>query len=210
VKAVVFDCDGVLVDSEPLSEAAWEVVAARYGYAATVSDMMACRGTTSSDTYAYFASRAPLPAEEETLDAVQAELWRRFETDLEAFDDAVETVRRLAFAGVPLAVASSSRRINLDYKLRRFDLGRYFDYVVAGDEVAHGKPAPDLYLAAAAGLGVEASECLAIEDAAAGAEAAATAGMRVVTVARDDAVVPGHRVVDRLDPALILTWMGLA
>ena len=208
MEAVVFDCDGVLVDSEPISETSWEAVLGRYGYRATQADMLACRGTTSDATYDYFASRAELPPVEAFLGEVHGLVASRLATELEAFEDAVETVRALAFEGIPLAVASSSRRVELDEKLARFGFDRYLAAVVAGDEVAAGKPAPDLYLAAAAGLGLAPGACLAVEDAALGAEAAVAAGMRVVTVVRDEHVVAGHPFVDRLDAELILTWLG--
>jgi HAD superfamily hydrolase (TIGR01509 family) len=208
MKAVIFDCDGVLVDSEPLSIAAWTTVLAVHGFQATDADFQYCLGRSRKATLEYFTARHALPDPAAVDAAVQAELDRLIEIELEAFPDAVETVRELALRGVPLAVASSSRRTELDRKLARIGLHSYFDVSVAGDEVAAAKPAPDLFLAAADGLGVVPDRCLVIEDSVAGVDAATAAGMRFVAVARPHSVFGEHASVDRLDAQLIITWMG--
>ncbi len=119
-----------------------------------------------------------------------------------------ECVTALAFDGVPLGVASTSRRDRLDLTLGHSGLARYFQATVAGDEVARGKPAPDVYLAAAERLGVRPVDCLAIEDTGLGAAAAVAAGMRVIGVARLPGEVgrllgAGAGLVDRLDPTVL-------
>lgn len=207
MSAVVFDCDGVIVDSEPISYRAWTDVLATYGYAATPDDFEAVTGTRRSDTHAYFATRADIPLSEVVIAEVEEIVWRLYETDLAVFDDAVEAIRSLAGNGIRMAVASSSSRRNLDAKLAKFDLAGYFGVIVSGDEVLHGKPAPDLYLAAAAGLGVDAASCLAVEDSLNGARSAAAAGMRVVTVARNGPGPPGFTAVTSLDADALLSWL---
>jgi HAD superfamily hydrolase (TIGR01509 family) len=209
IRAVVFDCDGVLVDSEPLAAEAWRRVLAEHGYALTDEDVEYCRGLTVADMYPYLASRADLPSFEDLLadvDAVRAPLYA---DHLEAFPDAVATVQALALDGIPLGVASSSRRRLLIEKLERFDLLRYFAAIVGGDEVDRGKPAPDVFLAAANQLGVAPKHCLVVEDAAAGAEAAVSAGMRVVIVHREGELIAGYASVSTIDATLIRSWMGL-
>jgi len=103
---------------------------------------------------------------------------------------------------VPVAVASSSVRERLDRTLRRVELHDRFAATVAGDEVAHGKPRPDLFLEAAARLGLGAHECVVVEDAAPGVAAGLAAGARVVGVARAAgdaaALAEAHVVVERL------------
>ena len=94
-------------------------------------------------------------------------------------------------------------------KLSKFDLHRYFDATVAGDEVLRGKPAPDLFLEAANGLSVVPSACLAIDDTELGADAAAAAGMRAVQILRDGSLSARHTVVSSLDADLILHWLGM-
>jgi HAD superfamily hydrolase (TIGR01509 family) len=209
IRAVVFDCDGVLVDSEPLAAEAWRRVLVRHGYTLTDEDVEFCRGLTVTDMYPYLAARADLPDFEELLADVDAVRTPLYAEHLTAFPDAVATVQALALGGVPLAVASSSRRRLLIEKLERFDLMRYFAAIVGGDEVERGKPDPGVFLAAAERLGVIPKECLVIEDAASGAEAAVAAGMRVVIVHRGGELVAGHASVSTIDATLIRSWMGL-
>lgn len=209
MRAVVFDCDGVLVDSEPLSERAWEVVMKPHGYVPTQGDYDATRGTTTPDTAAYFATAAGVASSVDLVAEVDQIRDDLFAAELEAFPDAVATVRALAAEGVPLAVASSSQRHSLDFKLAKFDLGRYFDVVLSGDDVDRGKPAPDLFLAAAAGLGVDPADCIGIDDTEIGADAATAAGMRTVLLLRDGLLSRRHTVTAALDADLILHWLGL-
>jgi len=210
-RAVVFDCDGVLVDSEPHSAAAWVAVLGSRGHRATAADVADCTGLGYTATYEHLAAVDPaaaLPSAEALWPEVQAALAESFDRGLTVFPDAAACVTELAFAGVPLAVASSSRRERLDLTLERSGLGRYFDAVVSGDEVEHGKPAPDVYLLAAQRLGVRPEECLAVEDTGHGAASAAAAGMRVLGVARIPAEVgrllaAGAALVDRLDSGVL-------
>lgn len=131
---------------------------------------------------------------------------------LAVFPDAAACVPELALYGVPLAVASSSRRERLDLTLEHSGLSRYFAVTVAGDEVEHGKPAPDVYLLAAERLGVAPGECLAVEDTGHGAVSAAAAGMRVLGLARRPEEIgrllaAGAALVDRLDARFLLTLL---
>jgi HAD superfamily hydrolase (TIGR01509 family) len=210
-RAVIFDCDGVLVDSEPHSAVAWMAALGRYGHRVSAADVAACTGLGYAATYARLAAvdpEGPLPAPEDLAPEVLAALVASFDRGLLVFPDAAACVTALAFDGVPLAVASTSRRDRLDLTLGRSGLARYFQATVAGDEVAHGKPAPDVYLAAAERLGVPPSACLAVEDTGHGAAAAVAAGMRVIGVARIPAEVgrllgAGAGLVDRLDPTVL-------
>jgi len=210
-RAVVFDCDGVLVDSEPHSAVAWVAAMGRYGHRVTAADVATCTGLGYADTYARLAAadpEAPLPPPDELAPEVLAALAASFDHGLLVFPDASACVKALAFDGVPLAVASTSRRDRLDLTLGRSGLARYFQATVAGTEVARGKPAPDVYLLAADRLGVAPSACLAIEDTGLGAAAAMAAGMRVIGVARTLAEVgkllgAGAGLVNRLDPTVL-------
>lgn len=207
IDAVVFDCDGVLVDSEPIADAIWSEVLAERGYEATEADGDACRGLTEPATYDYFSERADLLPYDEHMAALDALRVPRFERDLKAFPDTEETVRGLAAQGISLAVASSSRRQALEGKLEIVGLRRYFDAVVGGDEVESGKPAPDVFLEAARRLGVPPSACLAIEDSDNGAAAATAAGMRTIMVRRDGSISPIYASVSEVTADLILAWM---
>ena len=142
------------------------------------------------------------------LAAVDQRRRARYPTDLQAFPDAVNAVQALAMVGVPLAIATSSSRHNLEAKLAVLGLGRYFDVTVAGDEVPRGKPAPDLYLAAVARLGIDAATSIAVEDTAIGADAAAAAGLRTIIVNRMGLATGAHPTVSEVDADLLLLWLG--
>ena len=207
IQAVVFDCDGVLVDSEPLADEIWTHVLAGFGYEMTAADGAACRGTSEATTYAYFAERASLPPFDEHMALIDAIRIPVYEKRLVAFDDAAATVQLLAAQAVTMGVASSSRRHALEGKLALTGLDRYFDVIVGGDEVAHGKPAPDVYLEAARRLGFPPSACLAVEDADLGAESATAAGMRTIMVLREGAFSATYASVTELTAGLINAWM---
>ncbi len=207
IEAVVFDCDGVLVDSEPIADAVWSEVLSERGYEATEADGDACRGLTEPATYGYFAERADLLPYDEHMAALDALRVPRMEKDLKSFPDTDDTVRALAAQGVPMAVASSSRRRALEGKLEIVGLRRYFDAIVGGDEVEAGKPAPHVFVEAARRLGFPPSACLAIEDSDNGAAAAVAAGMRTIMVRRDGSMSPLYASVSEVTADLILSWM---
>jgi HAD superfamily hydrolase (TIGR01509 family) len=206
--AVVFDCDGTLVDSEPLSRRAWEHELGARGYTVTDEDYAAVLGRTFERTHAYFAQRVELPEVAEFWPFISSTLFQLIDDELVPFDDALETVAALHADGVTVAVASSSPRVRLDRTLLRAGLQATFDVTVAGDEVVHGKPAPDMYVEAAARLGVAAGDCIAVEDTATGVEAALRAGMKVVGIARSDGdhtlLRDADVVLDRLSAGAVL------
>ncbi|MCL1694042.1 MAG: HAD family hydrolase, partial [Actinomycetia bacterium] len=170
-------------------------------------DAVACLGTSEPTTYAYYAKRAEVLPYEEHMAAIDEIRIPVYAERLEAFPDAFETVQALAAQGIPMAVASSSRRPDLDNKLALTGLDRYFDAFVGGDEVEHGKPAPDVYLEAARRLGVPPSDCIAIEDAEHGASAAVVAGMRAVMIKRDGSISPNHATVTEITANDLTAWM---
>jgi len=220
--AVIFDCDGVLVDTESMSARAWREVTGRYGYPWSDEDTTAALGRSEMDTYLLVAGRVrdgrsvdgrlvdarhEFPAAADflpELEELRAELIRQ---DLPVFPDAVAAVRGLVMNGVPLGVASSSSSASLRLKLGESGLAPFFDAVAAGDEVAAAKPAPDVYLLVAGRLGVDPARCLAVEDTEVGATAADAAGMRVAIVVRDGGLVPGRTTVSSLDSDLLAAWL---
>jgi HAD superfamily hydrolase (TIGR01509 family) len=206
--AVIFDCDGTLVDSEPLARHAWGQTLEPYGYALTDADAEATVGLPFPRTHAYYAERVELPGVEEMWTAYSGRLFTLIDDELVVFDDAVDAARELRARGVPVGVASSSPRERLHRTLTRARLVDAFDVTVAGDEVENGKPAPDMFLLTAERLGVAPGVCVAVEDSAPGVEAALSAGMHTIAICR----VPGikatlaaaHRVVDSLSADTIL------
>ncbi len=186
IEAVIFDCDGTLVDSEPLARAAWERTLGPYGYAIGDEEYPGLVGLPYARVHGYFAERIDgLPDAGAFWEDYSAALFALIDGELVAFEDALETVGALRERGVAVAVASSSPRARLDRTLRRAGLEEAFAVSVAGDEIEHGKPAPDMFLAAADRLGVAPAACAVIEDSAPGVAAGLAAGMRTVAIVRD-------------------------
>ncbi len=206
--AVIFDCDGTLVDSEPLARLAWERSLAPYGYEHTDADADACIGLPYPRVHAYFAERVELPAAEPFWGVFSGQLFTLIDTELLPFDDAVGAARELRERGIPVAVASSSPRERLDRTLSRAGLLDAFDVTVAGDEVTHGKPAPDMFLLAAERLGVPAETCIVIEDSPPGVRAGVAAGMHTIAVCRvpgtEASLAEADRVLDTVSADAIL------
>ena len=204
--AVVFDCDGVLVDSEPHSVSSWLAVLGPLGHPATAADIEACIGLGYGPTRDALARLGPLPSHEALWPQLLAALGDSYRRGLVLFDDAMAAVAACRRAGVPTAVATASPRARLHVTL--LSAGLSFDVSVAGDEVAHPKPAPDVYLLAAELLGVDPRECVAVEDTPIGAQAALAAGMKTVAVVRREAdrealLATGAVVVDEITPELL-------
>ncbi len=208
MRPIVFDCDGVLVDSEQLAWRAWRQILVRYGITLTEEDIALLTGRTDRDAHDHFSRRADLPDHGSFWHELSDVTFRLFDQHLLAFEDAADTLDALQIRGATMAVASSSPRERLDRSLAATGLEAYFEFVVAGDEVAAGKPAPDLFLAAAAGMSVEPETCIAVEDAPTGIAAARAAGMTVIAVRRGqfglEDLSGADLVVPRLTPAPFL------
>ncbi|MDA8315546.1 MAG: HAD family phosphatase [Actinomycetota bacterium] len=180
--AVVFDLDGVILDSEQLWDAARRSVVAEHGGAWRDDATSAMQGMSSPEWSRYMhdqlAVRLP---DEEIVRFVVADLLARYERELPLLPGAVEAVRRVA-SRWPLALATSSNRVVIDRVLELSDLVGTFGVTVSSEEVARGKPFPDVYLAAARMLGTAPQECAAIEDSTNGIRAAVAARMHVAVV----------------------------
>jgi HAD superfamily hydrolase (TIGR01509 family) len=181
VEAVVFDMDGVLVETEHLWDEVREALTTEWGGRYTPEAQEAMMGMSSSEWSRYLHETVGLREPPEAINAeVVRRMLERYETDLPVVPGAVEAVRRLAADGFRLAVASSSNRELIDAVLRHLELASLFVVTVSSEEVARGKPSPDVYLETARRLGVEPARCVAVEDSASGIRAAHAAGMRVI------------------------------
>lgn len=181
--AVIFDMDGVLLDSEPLHYEAVRVLLAEHGVEFPLEDYFRYLGTTLTSTWDDLCERYPISMPFEQFEArYNSDVLDQYLAGAPLIRGARELVAQLRDAGVPIAVASSSHRIWVDAALSGAGLREYFEQTTAGDEVKMGKPSPEIYLKAAEKLGLDPSECIAIEDAPAGVESARAAGMKVVLV----------------------------
>ena len=199
--AVVFDCDGTIIDTEPISREVLRTVLPRYGYEPTDEDFAAIVGHPSHRTYAYLSQRADLPPMDEFRAELRSHWWGHVEAGLEAFPDAVATIRALTDAGVPVAVTSSS---SSGHVRRSLEAAGVLDVVTAylgSDDVTDHKPHPEPYLAAARAMDVDPRACSAVEDTATGVASAKAAGMFTVAVAREvgrEHLRDADRIVDRI------------
>jgi HAD superfamily hydrolase (TIGR01509 family) len=186
VDAVVFDLDGVLVDSESV----WNEVRKRFTEENTghwhenaQRDMM---GMSSVEWSSYVHNRLGVQMDPEEISAAVAdEVADQYREHLPLLPGAVESVRALA-AEWPLGLASSSNRHVIDLVLEEAGIADCFQATVSSEEVGAGKPAPDVYLAAAERLDVEPSACVAIEDSTNGIRSAHAARMAVIAVPNND------------------------
>ena len=205
--AVVFDLDGVLVESEHLWEEMWSRHAARSGVPWTAADTAHVQGMSAPEWSGHLADRIggldPAAVETAVVDDMVAALEGG---RIEPYRGAVAMVRDVA-GRVPIALATSAPRRLVDAVLARHGLAASFTATVSSAEVARGKPGPEVYLAAAARLGVAAADCLAVEDSANGLRAAHAAGMTVVAIPHPtyppapDALALATRVVDGVPAA---------
>jgi HAD superfamily hydrolase (TIGR01509 family) len=185
-RAVVFDVDGTLADSEPLAGMAWDSVLAPYGVSRTEADDQVVTGRSFASTRDHYAARAPdLPAAEVLWEPYAGRLLELLAGRLQPHRDAMGLLASLRARGVPVALASSSPRARMAVTLDTLGLADLGVWAIAGDEVREPKPAPDAFLAAARLLGVHPQDCVAVEDSSPGVAAARAAGMTVVAVRRE-------------------------
>jgi HAD superfamily hydrolase (TIGR01509 family) len=182
IEAVVFDLDGVVVDSEQVWDDVRVQLAKERGgrwHDRAQADMM---GMSSPEWSAYMHDVIGLPeSPEEINDEVVRRMIERYADSLPLIDGAVDAIRRLA-EGFTLAVASSSNRSIIEHVLERAGVAGQFAAVVSSEEVSSGKPAPDVYLEAARRLRIEPERCAAVEDSSNGIRSAHAAGMRVLAI----------------------------
>jgi HAD superfamily hydrolase (TIGR01509 family) len=180
--AVVFDLDGVLVDSEQLWDSARRELVAERGGSWRDDATRTMMGMSSLEWSRYMHDELHVDLEPEEISAAVVErLEGLYREQLPLLPGAREAVKRLA-QNWPLGLASSANRKIIDVLLELAELGEYFAATVSSEEVPRGKPAPDVYLEAARRLGVPATQCAAVEDSSNGLRAAAAAGMIVIAL----------------------------
>jgi HAD superfamily hydrolase (TIGR01509 family) len=182
IDAVVFDLDGLLIETEEIWDEVREALARERGGRWTESAQRDMMGMSSTEWSRYMHEVVGLAeAPEEINDLVVERMAARYRSRLPLLPGAVEAVERIA-ARWPLGVASSSNRGLIDLVLELSGLAQKFQATVSSEEVARGKPAPDVYIEAARRLVVDPTRAAAVEDSDSGIRSASAAGMRVVAI----------------------------
>ena len=181
-EAVLFDCDGILVDSEPVSFLAWSRTLATHGY--TLDEVHFAESVGGTETMVAHRFAPEIGIDADALEIAARDAFRQLAPMAQGFADTFALVGRLEADGVPMAVATNGLRWRLDVLLGAVGLERLRPVSVTADEVARPKPAPDLYVAAAELAGTDPARCVVLEDSPTGVAAAKAAGCLVVAVDR--------------------------
>jgi HAD superfamily hydrolase (TIGR01509 family) len=208
LQAVLFDMDGLLIDSEPLWFQAEAEVMAKLGGTWAEGDQKALLGGSLDRSVSYLLKRAERPVPPDTVAAwlLGGITARVRDHGVSVMPGARELVAEVAAAGVPYALVTSSQRCFVDAVLRR--TGLRFPVIVCAEDVSSRKPDPDPYLAAARRLGAEPARCVALEDSATGVASAEAAGCRVVAVPSLAPIEPRPgRAVARSLLGIDLAWL---
>ncbi|GAA2853319.1 HAD family phosphatase [Streptosporangium fragile] len=207
IDGVVFDLDGVIIESEHLWEEAWRDFSESRGRPWELSDTLAVQGMSAPEWAGYLAAHVGAPgdadvARDHCVDGLVGRI-RRGEAEL--LPGARELVVSVSDR-VPIALASSAARRAIDAVLRHHDLAGLFTATVSSEEVPRGKPSPDVYLEAVARLGISPGNGLAVEDSSNGIRAAYAAGLLVVGIPNatyppkpDAAALADHLAADHVD-----------
>lgn len=182
-KAVIFDMDGTLIESTNADFLAWQKVFSDYNRILTFKDYTPMLGKRS---FAVVKELLEIKDEKEQLNALsnKSKYFRQVidEQGLETVPYAVEFLNQIKDLGIPLALATSSRREKTKMVLEKVRLLSYFDAILTAEDVTNGKPFPDVFLKAASALKVPVENCIVFEDAVSGIKAAKSASMKCVAI----------------------------
>ncbi len=180
IKAVIFDNDGTILDSEEIHHSIERQIVEKYGKKIPEELIDELRGRTENVFWKTICKELGLEIDWQELKKQKAEIYIKKLEELRLFSGAKELIKSLKEKGIKVAVASSTQKewLNKILKIHRLD----FDVVISGEFIEKSKPEPDIYLVAAEKLDLKPEECLAIEDTVSGVEAVKRAGMKCVAV----------------------------
>lgn len=189
MKAVIFDMDGVIVDSEPLYAQHLDAFLIKIGVSQPELLQVSLKGVSSRDTSALLIKTFSLEYEIEELITISRKAYLDHLNALEeipSIPGAIEFVKHIAQMNYKIALASSASPTRINLFLTKLGLNSYFPVIASGDDVERSKPAPDIFLLAAKKLNVQPRDCVVIEDAENGVIAAKAAGMKCIAYAGSD------------------------
>lgn len=184
LKLIIFDMDGVILDSERVANIAWFEVSKRYGLGITLEKLRNIKGGTVKRTQGILAELVGEEKAKKILDEkkeIQLEIIKS-EGGIKLKRGVVELLKYIKERDLKCVVATSTRKESAERQLKETKVYEYFDTLVFGDEVANGKPAPDIFLKACEKTGVLTGEAVVIEDSVLGATAANRAGIKCLVV----------------------------
>ena len=212
---VIFDWDGVIVDSSRAHEAAWELLGQEAGRPLPEGHFKRSFGRKNDEIIPQILGWPVSAQEIVRLGRRKEELYRQVlrEQGIAPLPGVREFLAALKAAGVPCAVGSSTERLNIDTIMAGIGLGEYFNTIVSADDTTRGKPDPQVFLLGAQHLGVPPAKCVVFEDAFAGLEAARAGGMKAIAVATTHPAeklrAHADRVVARLDEVTVAELRAL-
>ena len=181
IKAVIFDMDGVIVNSEPAHVEAEKQVLLKYGVKITAEELRDYTGTTAEFEFNDLIRKYKLNTTAETLfNEKEKILFKLLEEKTEPTKGVIDLIKNLKRQGLKLGIATSGHRKLAHYYLNKLGLESFFDTVVCAEDITRSKPDPEIFLRAAQRLGMKPFECIVIEDARLGVEAARKAGMKSI------------------------------
>ena len=200
-RAVLWDLDGTLIDSEEFHWIAWHDTLANRGVSITREQFLSSFGQRNDAIISRWLGAAATPDCITEIANAKEQLFRDLirKTGIAPLPGVAGWLCRLHEQGWLQAIASSAPRLNIDAVLEALGSAQYFDVIVSAEEVQRGKPDPEVYLSAASRLGTPPARCIVVEDAAAGIEGARRAGMRSIGVSRHGHPLPADIVVQSLD-----------
>ena len=204
IKAVIFDMDGLLIDSEVIWDIARQEFAQTHGKVWTPDDHRQVMGRKTHDWAQIMQTRLGVPLSvDEIIADMKARMLAHYDVRLPLLPGTMEAVK-LAATRYKTALASGSPTPLIDRVIKLTGLDQIFNAVVYGDDIANGKPAPDIYLETARRLGLPPAECVGVEDSASGVRAIKAAGMFAIAVPNPEYPLPQEvmQLADRVLPSL--------
>ena len=200
-RAVLWDMDGTLIDSEEFHWISWRNTMANEGIAITREEFLSSFGQRNDSIIPRWLGAASTPERIERIANAKEELYRHLvrRDGISPLPGVAGWLHRLHKEGWLQAIVSAAPRANIEAVLEALWAARLFQGIVSAEDVRQGKPDPEVYLTAASQLGVSPDRCIVVEDAAAGIEGARRAGMRSIGVSHDGQHLPADVVVQSLD-----------
>ncbi len=208
--ALIFDLDGVIVDSNPLHRVAWETFNRRYGLETSEEMHAFMYGKRNDDIIRHFFGAHLDPADIADRGAAKEALYREM-AGRRLQESLVPGIREFLvhYRTVPLAVASNAEPENIDFILDGAGIRPYFRVVIDGHQVSQPKPHPEIYLRVADVLGIPPANCIVFEDSHTGVQAGVAAGMRVVGIRTTHDILPGARLTaDNFRSGALHQWLA--